>query len=145
MLSKKAKYAIKALIYLSKSEKEGPVLISEIATSEGIPQKFLELILLSLKNQGILHSQRGKNGGYMLGKPASEITVGALVRIIDGPLAPVNCVSVTAYQRCVECKDEGTCEIHFVMQHVRDAIAAILDKTSLEDAINHKLPVGINL
>jgi len=145
MLSKKAKYAIKALVYLAKSEKEGPVLISDIAKGETIPQKFLEFILVVLKNQGLLHSQRGKNGGYQLAKPASEITVGKIVRIIDGPLAPINCVSVTAYQRCSDCKDEDACELHFVMQHVRDAIAQILDNTTLEDAINQKLPKGVIL
>ncbi|ABG57489.1 RrF2 family transcriptional regulator [Cytophaga hutchinsonii] len=133
MLSKKAKYALKALLFLSKNTDRGVVLIAEISETEGIPKKFLEQILLELKKQGILQSKRGKEGGYFLGKPANEIGIGQVVRIIDGPLAPIPCVSKMAYRRCDECIDEKTCEIRNLFLQVRDATIEILDKTSLSD------------
>jgi Rrf2 family protein len=133
MLSKKAKYALKALLFLSRPSDRGLVLISEIATAERIPRKFLEAILVDLKVHGLLHSLRGKNGGYKLAKDPDEISVGAVVRIIDGPLAPIPCVSHLYYRRCEECKDETSCEIRIVMKKVRDSTAQILDNTSLED------------
>ncbi len=133
MLSKKAKYALKALLFLSKNTDRGVVLIAEISETEGIPKKFLEQILLELKKQGILQSKRGKEGGYFLGKPANEIGIGQVVRIIDGPLAPIPCVSKMAYRRCDECIDEKTCEIRNLFLLVRDATIEILDKTSLSD------------
>ena len=133
MLSKKAKYALKALLFLLKNEDRGTVLIAEISESERIPKKFLEQILLELKKQGILQSKRGKEGGYFLGKPASEIGIGQVVRIIDGPLAPIPCVSKMAYRRCDECIDEKTCEIRNLFLQVRDATIEILDKTTLHD------------
>jgi len=135
MLSKKAKYALIALTCLARRYGEGPVLISELAQKERIPKKFLELILLELKNQGYLQSKKGKGGGYSLRKSPEEITLGHVIRIIDGPLAPVPCVSLTAYQKCDECSDERRCGIRLVMKDVRDAIADILDKTSLQDVI----------
>jgi Rrf2 family protein len=135
MISKKTKYALKALFYLSKKYKKGSVLISNLAHEEKIPKKFLEAILLELKNQGILQSKKGKGGGYTLGKPPEEITMGQVVRLLDGPLAPVSCASKSAYERCVECKSEENCEIRTIMKEVRDAISNILDKTSLSDAI----------
>jgi Rrf2 family protein len=137
MLSKKAKYALKALLFLSRPSDRGLVLISEIATAERIPRKFLEAILVDLKVHGLLHSLRGKNGGYKLAKDPDEISVGAVVRIIDGPLAPIPCVSHLYYRRCEECKDETSCEIRIVMKKVRDSTAQILDNTSLEDL--HKI------
>lgn len=133
MLSKKAKYALKALLFLLKNEDRGTVLIAEISESERIPKKFLEQILLELKKQGILQSKRGKEGGYFLGKPAREIGIGQVVRIIDGPLAPIPCVSKMAYRRCDECIDEKTCEIRNLFLQVRDATIEILDKTTLHD------------
>ncbi len=135
MLSHKAKYALKALIVLSSEYGKGPVLISEIARREDISQKFLELILLELKNQGILHSKKGKGGGYALAKSPSNVTVGHVLRVIDGPLALLPCVSRTAYQRCDECPDELTCGVRMVMQEVREATAKILDSTTLEDVL----------
>lgn len=135
MLSHKAKYALKALIVLGSEYGKGPVLISEIARREDIPQKFLELILLELKNQGILHSKKGKGGGYALAKSPSNVTVGHVLRVIDGPLALLPCVSRTAYQRCDECPDELTCGVRMVMQEVREATAKILDSTTLEDVL----------
>jgi len=130
MLSKKAKYALQAVLILTRKYQEGPILIANIAEQEKIPQKFLELILLQLKNHGILQSKKGKGGGYFLGRPPEEITFGEVVRIMDGPLAPVPCVSETAYMKCEECLDERTCGIRMVMKEVRDAIADILDGTS---------------
>ncbi|HRF76827.1 MAG TPA: Rrf2 family transcriptional regulator [Chitinophagales bacterium] len=134
MLSKKAKYGLKAMFYLGKQYGKGPVLISDLAEEENIPKKFLELILLELKKNGLLHSKMGKGGGYSLSKSPDEITVGQVVRILDGPLAPIPCVSKTAYMKCAECDNEKTCEIRKIMMQVRDASAAILDHTSLLEA-----------
>lgn len=133
MLSKKAKYALQALLQLAEEYDRGPVLIADLAEREGIPKKFLELILLELRNQGILLSKKGKGGGYFLGKSPKAITLGQVIRILDGPLAPLPCVSQTAYMKCQECQDEETCGIRLVMKQVRDATAKILDTTSLAD------------
>jgi len=133
MLSKKAKYALKALLYLTKKKDNGLVLISDIATEERIPRKFLEAILVDLKTQQVLQSTRGKNGGYALAKDPSQISVGNIIRMIDGPLASIPCVSHLYYRKCDECLDEATCEIRLVMKKVRDATAAILDTTYLSD------------
>lgn len=135
MISKKTKYGLKALIYLAREYDQGPILISDLAREERIPKKFLELILLTLKNNGILQSKKGKGGGYYLGKPPEQISLGYVVRLLDGPLAPVPCVSETAYARCEECLDEHSCGIRLVMKDVRDAIASILDGTSLADVL----------
>ncbi len=135
MISKKTKYALNALMHLARHHQEGPVLISAIAQTERIPQKFLEQILLDLKNNGILQSKKGKGGGYFLGRPAQEIMLGKVIRIFDGPLAPVSCVSQTAYMKCEECRDDTCCGIRMVMKDVREAISNILDKTSLEDMV----------
>jgi Rrf2 family protein len=132
MLSKKAKYALKALLFLSKNTDRGAILIAEISETEGIPKKFLENILLELKKQGILQSKRGKDGGYFLGKTTDKIIIGHVVRIIDGPLAPIPCVSKMAYRRCDECIDEKTCEIRNLFLQVRDATIEILDNTTLK-------------
>lgn len=133
MLSKKAKYALKALLYLTKKREKGLTLISEISNSERIPKKFLESILVDLKTNGLLHSIRGKNGGYQLAKDPSQISVGNVIRMIDGPLAPIPCVSHLYYRKCDECIDEITCEIRIVMKKVRDSTASILDGTMLSD------------
>ena len=133
MISKKTKYGLQALLALARAYGKGPVLIAELAEGERIPKKFLEAILLQLKNVGVLQSRKGKGGGYSLGKPPGEISIGQIVRILDGPLAPVECVSETAYRPCTECHDESTCGIRLVMKDVRDAIADILDHTSLHD------------
>jgi len=135
MISKKTKYGLKSLLYLARKYDQGPILISDLAREERIPKKFLELILLALKNNGILQSRKGKGGGYYLGRPPREISVGNVVRVLEGPLAPVPCVSETAYARCQECLDERTCGIRLVMKDVRDAISSILDKTSLADML----------
>lgn len=131
MLSKKAKYALKALTVLAENHGHGPLLISELAERERIPRKFLEAILLQLKNNGILMSKKGKGGGYLLNRPPDMINLGQIIRVIDGPLAPLPCVSVTAYQRCDECVDETRCNIRRVMKEVRDSTAQILEGTTL--------------
>jgi len=142
MLSNKAKYALRALFALSKKYGQGPVLISDLAAEEGIPKKFLELILLDLKNQGILQSKKGKGGGYFLGKNPDSVTLGQVIRILDGPLAPLPCVSQTAYRKCDECEDETTCGIRIVMKEVRDATARIVDGVSLANVLTRVESAG---
>ena len=133
MLSNKTKYGLHAAIYLAENYEKGAILISELAKKEKLPRKFLEAILLELKKKGVLNSKKGKGGGYFLARPPKSITLGEIIRILEGPLAPVSCVSQTAYKPCDECRDEQHCGIRLVMKDVRDAIANILDKTSLED------------
>ncbi len=135
MISNKTRYGLQALLSLAKDYGGGPVLIADLAEKERIPKKFLELILLQLKNAGILGSRKGRGGGYFLSKDPAEITLGKAIRALDGPLAPVPCVSETAYQKCQECLDEKSCGIRLVMKDVRDAIAAILDHTSLKEVL----------
>jgi Rrf2 family protein len=131
MLSKKAKYAIKALLALADREDEEPMRIVDIARAEQIPPKFLESILLGLRNQGILQSRKGKGGGYLLARDPSDIYLGQIVRMFDGPLAPVPCASQTGYVPCADCRNEAVCGVHLAMKEVRDATARILDGTSL--------------
>lgn len=133
MLSKKAKYAIKALLALADHEGDEPMRIFDLAQAQQIPQKFLEFILLGLKNQGILQSRKGKGGGYLLARDPAKIYLGQIVRMFDGPLAPVPCASQTAYVACTDCPDEAACGVHLAMKKVRDATAAILDGTSIAD------------
>lgn len=145
MLSAKAKYGLKAALYLAEHEGEGGILVADIAQSQQIPKKFLDTILLELKNKGLLASKKGKGGGYTLARPASKVMVGQIVRILDGPLAPVPCVSQTAYRPCGDCGDEDACRIRRVMQKVRDATAEILDNTSLKDmSLAPRTPVVLN-
>ncbi|MET1026716.1 MAG: Rrf2 family transcriptional regulator [Dongiaceae bacterium] len=140
MLSQKAKYAMRALLYLAQAEPEAPVLIGDIAEKQQVPRKFLELILLELKRHGMVRSYRGKNGGYTLARPAGEIFFGHVIRTIDGPLAQLPCASKTAYRRCEDCQDEATCSIRKVLRQVRDASSRILDHTSLADVMNQRPP-----
>jgi Rrf2 family protein len=138
VLTKKTKYALRSLIYLARHEAEGPVLIARLAEEEKIPRKFLEHVLLELNKDGILASKKGKGGGYFLGKPAHQIFIGDVVRLMDGPLAPVACVSKTAYAKCKDCDSERSCCIRPVMKKVRDAIAGVLDRTTLADMLAGK-------
>ena len=133
MLSQKTRYALKALLLLAENETHGrgPVLIASLARRGRIPQKFLEAILLELKNKGILISKKGKGGGYALGKSLEELKLSTIVRIMEGPLALLPCVSQMAHKKCDECEDENTCGIKVVFKEVRDATADILDNTSL--------------
>lgn len=118
---------------LAREAGAGPVLVSALADRDAIPKKFLEAILLDLKRHGLVHSKKGKGGGYFLGRAADRITAGDVIRALEGPLALVPCVSQTAYTRCVECLDEETCAVRLVMQEVRDSTARILDNTTLHD------------
>lgn len=134
MLSQKAKYALKALLALA-ALSEGELLQGgEIAEQHRIPKKFLDLILLELRKHGLVESARGKRGGYALARPADEITIGRIIRAVDGPLAPIACASVTAYRRCPDCDNEKTCAVRRLMRDVRDAASGILDHVSLADA-----------
>lgn len=135
MLSKKAKYAIIALIHLAKRLEEGPILIKDIAEQERIPQKFLEAILLDLKNSGILGSKKGKGGGYYLLKNPAEVNLAQIMRLFDGPIALIPCVTYVYYQKCEECKDEETCAIRAVFKEVRDATVTILKRSTLAELI----------
>ena len=139
MLSQKCKYAMRALLMLADAKPEELVLVQDIAEQQNVPRKFLELILLELKRHGFVYSQRGRGGGYCLARPGDTITFGQVVRAIDGPLAPLPCASVTGYRRCADCVDERTCAIRKVMRSVRDAMADILDRTTLADAQGGKL------
>ena len=131
MLTRKSKYGLKALLVLAEETDRGPVLISELADRQRLPKKFLEAILLELKRAGLLHSKKGKGGGYVLGRKPTEITVGQVIRVLEGPLALTPCVSQTAYRRCDECPDEQACGVRLAMKEVRDATARILDNTTL--------------
>ncbi len=135
-LSKKGEYALRALIDLGIAAEVGRSLVqvSELADKERIPVKFLEQIMQLLKEEGFVESQRGKFGGYRLARPSAKITVGSVVRIIDGPLAPIGCVSHTAYEKC-SCPDEVHCGLRMLMLDVRNAIAGILDRYSLADVV----------
>jgi Rrf2 family protein len=114
----------------------GSMTIVEIAAREKIPRKFLEQILLQLKNAGILASRRGKLGGYALGRPADAITFGEILRLIDGPIAPLPCLSKFSYRRCADCLDESSCEVRRVFSGVAESARAVLDRTSLADSLS---------
>jgi Rrf2 family protein len=133
VLSKKSKYGLKALLLLAQEAGRGPVLVSDIADRQAIPRKFLEAILLELKRRGIVESKKGKGGGYFLRRPPADITFGEVIRVLEGPLAAVSCVSQTAYMKCAECVDEDTCGVRIAMKEVRDATARILDHKTLAD------------
>lgn len=134
MLSMKAKYAIRALTTLAKND--GKMMQTKaIAKDADVPQKFLEAILLELKNHGVVGSKRGIFGGYFLARSITEITVGSIIRQIDGPLAPIRCASVTAYQKCDDCVDEVTCTIRKTMVDVRNAISDVLDNKTLKELL----------
>ena len=133
MLTKKSKYGLKALLLLAQDAAKGPLLVADIAEREGLPKKFLESILLELKCHGLLQSKKGRGGGYFLRRKPADITFGEVIRVLDGPLAAVPCVSQMAYMECAECLDEQTCGVRLAMKEVRDATADILDNTTLAD------------
>lgn len=133
MLTRKTKYGLKALIYIAKQDKSKPVLISEIAEHENISKKFLEAILLDLKKNGIVGSKMGKGGGYYLLKEAKDIKIASVIRVLDGPIALLPCVSLNFYEKCDDCPSEETCSLNRIMIQVRDNALAILDNKSLLD------------
>lgn len=134
MLSKRSQYAFKALIYLTERYNQGPVLISEIARKKKIPLKFLENILLQLKNEGYLESKKGKGGGYFLKKDPRKIKVAPIIRIVNGPISMLSCVSLYFYQKCKNC-DGLHCGLKDMMTEVRDASLKILENRSLQDLV----------
>ncbi|WP_417307473.1 RrF2 family transcriptional regulator [Devosia sp.] len=142
MISQKAKYALRALVALTRVPTGDSMMISEISRDQAIPKKFLEQILLELKRAGIVMSRRGRMGGYVLLKAPEQVTFGEVLRLIDGPIAPLPCLSKIAYRRCVDCTDEASCEIRHVFQRVTLATRDVLDSTTLADAVEQQeLPV----
>jgi len=135
MISQKAKYALRAMFALAEATDDTPLRIADIAEAKAIPRKFLEQILLELKRQGLIVSRRGKMGGYQLLRSADDITFGEVLRVVDGPLAPLPCLSKTAYHRCEDCQDEASCHIRRVFANVAEATRDVLDRTSIADAI----------
>lgn len=138
MLSQKARYALHALIVLAEHGGREPMMIADIAQEARVPRKFLEQILLGLKKRGIVQSLRGRAGGYLLGRPAKEITFADIIRETDGPLALSPCVSVTAYHKCDDCDDEATCAIRKVLLAARDATAEVLESRTLAQAVSRR-------
>jgi Rrf2 family protein len=135
MLTKKTRYALKALIALAELAPGQSALIADIAAQEGLPKKFLEAILRELKQHGILQAQRGRGGGYALLKPSQDVTLVSIIRALDGPVAPVPCLSRTAYRRCDECKSERTCGVRSVLSDLHEATMRVLEGTTLADMV----------
>ena len=133
-LSKKSEYGLRALLDLAAHSDEGAVRLKDLADRNNIPIKFLEQIFLALRNAGVVRSQVGARGGYMLSRSSEEITLGEVIRTLDGTIAPVGCVSKIAYEPCT-CPDERVCPLRAAMNQVRDAIVAVVDNTSLADAV----------
>jgi Rrf2 family protein len=136
MLSKKTKYGIKALTFLGSQENRTPVAIATISKSENISLKFLESILLTLRKNGILGSKKGKGGGYYLLKSPADIPMTAIMRILEGPISMVPCVSLNFYEKCDDCPDESACAVHNLMRQVRDNTLDVFRNTSLADLCN---------
>ena len=136
MLSKKTKYGLKALTFLAQKKDRQPVQIAEIAIAENISQKFLETILLSLRKTGFLGSKKGKGGGYYLIKDPSEIQMTAVMRVLEGPISMVPCVSLNFYEKCDDCPDEATCGVHKLMMQIRDSNLEVYRNTMLSDLIS---------
>jgi Rrf2 family protein len=134
-ISRKTKYGLRAMYHLGRKHGEGNVLIATLAEEEKIPLKFLEAILLELKGAGLLDSRKGKKGGYRLNGSPEQITVGSIVRALEGPLAPLPCASERSFQPCEECVDVDSCGTRMIMREVRDEIARILDGTTLAQII----------
>lgn len=135
MISMKTKYALKALAALAETRDRGALQIAELASSENIPKKFLEAILLTLRNQGVLASRKGPGGGYSLAVAPATLTIGRIVRAFEGDLAPVPCLGDATPSKCAECSDLGTCGIRLVMADVKNAVCSVLDRTTLADMI----------
>ena len=140
MLTQRSRYALRAMLFLAEAPAgTPPIPMTRIAAEARVPRKFLELILADLREAGFLLSTRGKMGGYTLARATHLISLGEIIRVIEGPLALVPCVSRTAYRACGDCRDEATCAIRHVMMRVRDETARILDGTSLADAAVEEL------
>ncbi len=140
MLTQRSRYALRAMLFLAEAPiGSPPIPMHRIADAATVPRKFLELILADLREAGLIHSHRGKMGGYCLSRPTHLISMGEIIRVIEGPLALVPCVSRTAYRRCSDCRDEADCAIRQAMLRVRDETARILDGTSLAAALAEDL------
>ncbi len=135
MLSMKARYGLRAMVRLAREYGRGPVLIADLAAEEALPRKFLEVILLELKQQGMLQSKKGKGGGYLLDQRPEEISVGRVVRALDGALEPLPCVGAGPFKACADCRAPSTCSLRRLMQEVHAATSAILDATSLLELV----------
>jgi len=133
MLTKKGKYGLKAAVHLAGLRPGETAQVADIAEANMIPKKFLDAILGELRNSGILHSKKGKGGGYMLARPPNKIIVGDIVRTLDGPLAPIACASRSSYRPCDDCADQTTCAVRLMMLEVREAMADVLDHRTLAD------------
>ena len=133
-LSTRSKYGLRALMDMAAHPDENATRLKDLAKRNNIPVKFLEQIFLALRNSGVVHSQVGAHGGYTLARPATQITLGEVIRVLDGTIAPVSCTSQIAYEKC-SCPDERTCPLRVSMNQVRDAIVAVVDNTTLADAV----------
>jgi len=145
MLTAKGKYGLKALIHLAQLPPGQLALVNDIATANNIPKKFLDAILGEMRNAGFVQSRKGKGGGYRLARLPEEIKVGSVVRVLDGPLAPIPCASHTRYEACDDC-DVATCQVRHMMLDVRNAIAEVLDNTTLlqmRDADGDAMPIEL--
>ena len=139
MLTQRSRYALRAMLILARTDRTMPLPLSRLSRDANVPRKFLEIIFVDLKQAGLITAQRGKTGGYALARPPHLISFGDIIRVIEGPLALVPCVSRTAYRRCADCVDEATCAIRRAMLVIRDDTARILDGTSLADSIAEDL------
>lgn len=145
MLSNKAKYGLKALIYIAEN-RERPVQSAEIAETNNIPKKFLDAILLEIRNDGILVSKKGRGGGYRLAYPPERISVGRVIRILDGPITALPCVNQIGLRCCHDCADQQPCRVRDFMLDVRDAVVTMLDKRILADLLveSARLPLVVH-
>lgn len=133
MLTMKGKYGLKAMVHLAGIAEGRLTLSEEIARAHSISKKFLDAILGDLRNAGLIYARKGRGGGYALSRPAGDIRVGHILRVLDGPLAPIPCASRTAYRRCDDCRTEEACQVRIVMVEVRNAISRVLDEKTLEE------------
>ncbi len=133
MLTKKGKYGLKAMVHLARFAPGRPISVLDIASTEKIPKKFLDAILCELRNSGFVNSKMGKGGGYTLAREPTQISVGDVIRAIDGPLAPIPCASRTRYQPCDDCSDEAHCAVRLVMQDAQRALSEVLDNCTLAE------------
>lgn len=141
MLTKKGKYGLKAMVHLAGIERDALAQVADIARANSISKGFLDQILTELRHAGLVYSKHGKRGGYALARPAEKIPVGAIVRVLDGPLAPIRCASVTAYLPCDDCEDLKSCAVRQVMTEARNAVAHILDNYTLAEMRALKEPL----
>jgi Rrf2 family protein len=133
VLTNKGKYGLKAMVHLAGLEPGAIAQVAEIAETNSISKKFLDHILTELRHAGLVYSRKGRGGGYALARPANEIRVGAIIRVLDGPLAPISCASVTAFRPCADCSDVAGCAVRLVMIEARNAIADVLDNRTLAE------------